>query len=106
MNPLIVFWIPAALRIGLVLSTALVAGYYWGIIWFALTLCLGLSILIGLQLHYLYRLSIWLDKPASSQLPEGFGAWTDVFARLYELRLEDERNQQMLSEWLARFRQA
>lgn len=106
MSPLIVFWVPAFLRVFLAVCAGLVAGYFWGIVWFAPAVCVGLSILIGLQLHYLFRLSIWLNNPASNKLPEGWGAWTDIFSRLYRLRGEDEKNQKELSEWLARFRQA
>lgn len=106
MSPLIVFWVPAILRIFLVVCAASVAGYYFGIVWFAIAVIVGLSILIALQLHYLFRLSMWLDNPKSTELPEGWGEWTDIFSRLYRLRCEDEKNQKELSEWLARFRQA
>ncbi|PRC93030.1 phosphate regulon sensor histidine kinase PhoR [Solimicrobium silvestre] len=106
MNPLIVFWVPAILRTLIVVCGALVVGYFWGILWCAIAVGSGLAVLIGLQLHYLYRLSIWLDKPDSSKLPDGWGAWTEIFSRLYRMRREDEKNQAELSEWLARFRQA
>ncbi len=49
---------------------------------------------------------MWLDDPDSASLPDGWGAWTDIFARLYRLRRDDERNRTELNEWLARFRQA
>jgi two-component system, OmpR family, phosphate regulon sensor histidine kinase PhoR len=106
MNSSILFWIPALLRIALVVGAALGMGYYFGVVWSVITFCLGLLLLITLQLYYLFRLSIWLDNPKSSLLPEGWGAWTGIFSRLYELRREDEKNQAELSEWLARFRQA
>jgi len=106
MSPLIVFWVPAILRIFLIICAASVTGYFFGAIWFLIAIIIGLSILIALQLHYLFRLSMWLDKPDSNRLPDGWGAWTEIFSRLYRLRREDEKNQQELSEWLARFRQA
>jgi two-component system, OmpR family, phosphate regulon sensor histidine kinase PhoR len=106
MNPSMVFWIPAILRITLVVSAALVVGYFFGIMWSAIAFCTGLLFLIFLQLHYLFRLSIWLNNPKSNLLPEGWGAWTEIFSRLYQLRCEDEKNQAELSEWLTRFRQA
>jgi two-component system phosphate regulon sensor histidine kinase PhoR len=56
--------------------------------------------------HYLLRLSTWLDDSGQSRLPDGWGAWTDVYARLYRMRRDDEKNQAELTEWLARFRQA
>ena len=58
------------------------------------------------QLHYLFRLGSWLDNPSHAKLPDGWGAWTDIFARLYRMRRDDEKNQIELAEWLARFRQA
>ena len=106
MSSLIVFWVPALIRMVIVLIGAIVVGYLWGSFWFATTICVGLIILIGLQLHYLYRLSLWLDKPESCKLPDGWGAWTEIFSRLYRMRREDEKNQLELSEWLTRFRQA
>lgn len=62
--------------------------------------------MVVIQLHYLYQLSGWLDNPESTKLPDGWGAWTDIFSRLYRLRRDDEKNRAELSEWLARFRQA
>jgi two-component system phosphate regulon sensor histidine kinase PhoR len=106
MSPLILFWIPAILRLFLIVCAASVVGYFFGIVWFETALCVGLCTLIALQLHYLFRLSLWLDNPESNKLPDGWGAWTDIFSRLYRLRREDEKNQKELSEWLARFRQA
>ena len=106
MNPKLLFWVPALLR----LATVFVAG---GVAWWLAGPIAGLSLALAgavvalfVQLTYLHRLGEWLDEPASHRLPDGWGAWTDVFARLYRLRREDERNQQELAEWLARFRQA
>lgn len=106
MNPQLLFWIPAALRMSLVLVGT-------GLIWFFLGPVAGLTVgllamaaLVIVQLHYLYLLSGWLDNPESYKLPDGWGAWTDIFSRLYRLRRDDERNRTELTEWLARFRQA
>jgi len=106
LNPRLLFWVPAALRLGLVLGAA-------GIVWWmsgpvtALAFALAITIaLLFVQLNYLHKLGEWLDDPKSGKLPDGWGAWTDVFARLYRLRRDDERNQDELAEWLARFRQA
>jgi two-component system phosphate regulon sensor histidine kinase PhoR len=65
-----------------------------------------MMVLVVVQLSYLYQLSDWLDDPQSSKLPDGWGAWTNIFSRLYKLRRDDEKNQTELTEWLARFRQA
>jgi two-component system phosphate regulon sensor histidine kinase PhoR len=106
LNPKLVFWVPALLRLALALAGA--GGVWWmsgpvsGLA-FALLLTL---IALFVQLRYLFRLGEWLNDPKSGKLPDGWGAWTDVFARLYRLRRDDERNQDELAEWLARFRQA
>lgn len=106
MNPQLLFWVPATLRLSLVLLGS-------GLLWFFLGPVIGLlaglasmTVLIVLQLYYLYRLSGWLDKPDSAKLPDGWGAWTEIFSRLYKLRRDDEKNRAELTEWLARFRQA
>jgi two-component system phosphate regulon sensor histidine kinase PhoR len=106
MNPKLLFWVPALLR----LATVFIAG---GVVWWMAGPIAGLSlallavvVALFVQLTYLHRLGEWLDNPQSGRLPDGWGAWTDVFARLYRLRREDERNQAELAEWLARFRQA
>jgi two-component system phosphate regulon sensor histidine kinase PhoR len=106
MNPKLLFWIPALLRMGFVLMFA-------GIAWYLLGIVAGLSLalllvggLVIVQLHYLNQLGEWLEDPSSAKLPDGWGSWTEIFARLYRLRRDDERNKDELTEWLARFRQA
>jgi two-component system phosphate regulon sensor histidine kinase PhoR len=106
MNPQALFWIPAILRFSSVLLGAGILWYFFGPVAGLLS---GLAAMCGVlivQLHYLHRLSDWLDNPTSAKLPDGWGAWTDIFSRLYKLRRDDERNQAELTEWLARFRQA
>lgn len=100
------FWVPAILRLGIVAASSAILWYFFGA---AIGLGSGmiwLAIAILVQLKYLFRLSLWLDHPDSEKLPDGWGAWTDIFSRLYRLRRDDERNRAELGEWLARFRQA
>jgi two-component system phosphate regulon sensor histidine kinase PhoR len=106
LNPKLLFWVPAVLRLAMLLAGA-------GIVWWMAGAVAGLTfalavvlVLLFMQLSYLHQLGEWLDHPHSSRLPDGWGAWTEVFARLYRLRRDDERNQDELTEWLARFRQA
>ena len=106
MNPQLVFWVPVALRMSFILFGAGLIWFFWGPV-VGLTIgLLGMAALVLVQLHYLYQLSAWLDNPESAKLPDGWGAWTDIFSRLYRLRRGDERNRTELTEWLARFRQA
>jgi two-component system phosphate regulon sensor histidine kinase PhoR len=106
MNPLVLFWIPAILRLSAVLVGAGILWYFFGPIVGLVFTVLALCGLLVAQLHYLRRLSDWLDDPVSAKLPDGWGAWTDIFSRLYKLRRGDEKSQAELTEWLARFRQA
>ena len=106
MSSKVLFWVPAILRLGLLFAAA-------GVVWWMGGLVAGLVFALGavivalfVQLRYLHELGEWLVDPQSTRLPDGWGAWTDVFARLYRLRREDERHQAELTEWLARFRQA
>jgi two-component system phosphate regulon sensor histidine kinase PhoR len=106
MNPKLLFWIPALLRMSFIL---LGAGVFWWL--FGLVYGLGIAFvsvltLLFIQLSYLHQLGEWLDDPHSGKLPDGWGSWTNIFSRLYRLRRDDERNQAELTEWLARFRQA
>lgn len=106
MRPHLIFWISALVRIVLILAGAGACGYLWGAkLGFGLA-ALGMLALVVMQLQYLLSLSDWLENPTSTRLPDGWGAWTEVFSRLYKLRREDEKNQAELAEWLARFRQA
>ena len=106
MSPRSLFWIPIVIRLALISLSIGISYYFWGatigiLIGFVLVLVLAM-----VQLHYLYQLSLWLENPEQIKLADGFGAWTDIFARLYRLRREDQKNRIELAEWLSRFRQA
>jgi two-component system phosphate regulon sensor histidine kinase PhoR len=106
MNPKLLFWVPALVRLFLMFA---LAGVVWWMAGPVAGLSLALAVMVAalvVQLSYLHQLGEWLSDPKSGKLPDGWGAWTDVFARLYRLRRDDERNQAELAEWLARFRQA
>jgi two-component system phosphate regulon sensor histidine kinase PhoR len=106
LSPTLLFWVPALLRLGLAFAAAGIVGWMTGpLSGLAFALLIAVVSLV-IQLSYLYRLGEWLHDPKSARLPDGWGAWTEVFARLYRLRRDDERNQNELTEWLARFRQA
>jgi two-component system phosphate regulon sensor histidine kinase PhoR len=106
MSPRIVFWIPAILRLSGVVIAGCGLSYFFGPMIGVSCVAITLAILMLVQLQYLYRLAEWLDRPHDARLPDGWGAWTDIFSKLYRLRRLDQRNQADLAEWLARFRQA
>lgn len=106
MSPKLLFWVPACLRLFLVLLAAGLTWLFIGPVPGLSLGILGMTVLVLVQLHYLYRLSAWLSDPDEEKLPDGWGAWTDIFAKLYRLRRDDQKNRAELSEWLTRFRQA
>jgi two-component system phosphate regulon sensor histidine kinase PhoR len=106
MSPNLLFWIPAALRLSSAFILAAVVWYLFGATAGLLAGILALCAMLIVQLLYLQRLAAWLDNPSTAKLPDGWGAWSDIFARLYRLRRGDEKSQAELNEWLARFRQA
>jgi hypothetical protein len=88
-NESTLFWIPAVLRLGQ-LAGAGVVGFFFGPIIGLVTAVLGVGAMMIAHL-YLLRLSTWLDDSGQSRLPDGWGAWTDVYARLYRMRRDDEK---------------
>src|SRR6185312_4304677 len=106
MSPLVLFWVPAALRLLLICLGGGALWYFFGLSFGVSGVLAGVTGMAVRQLFYLYRLSQWLDYPDSARLPDGSGVWEDIFARLYKMRRDDERKRTELSEWLARFRQA
>jgi two-component system phosphate regulon sensor histidine kinase PhoR len=106
MNPKLIFWIPALIRLAFILIGAAIVGWMFGPVYGLAVALAAVVVLLIIQLKYLNELGNWLDHPHSSSLPDGWGSWTNIFSRLYRLRRDDERNQSELTEWLARFRQA
>ncbi len=106
MNPHVLFWIPAVLRFVLIWVGCGVLWYFFGPAIGLLAALVAMTSIAAMQLHYLHRLNIWLDLPESEKLPDGWGAWNAVFARLYKMHREEEKSSAELSEWLARFKQA
>jgi two-component system phosphate regulon sensor histidine kinase PhoR len=106
MSPKLLFWIPAALRLSSAFVLAGVLWYLFGPLAGLLAGMFVLCVMLIVQLLYLQRLSAWLDNPSTAKLPGGWGTWSGIFARIYRLRRDDEKNRDQLTEWLARFRQA
>lgn len=106
MSPAALFWIPVLVRFALIGSSGLAGWYVWN---FTAGLAVAFAVLLVLvivQLRYMFHLSLWLDHPDEVKLKDGWGSWTEIFAKLYRLRREDQKNRAELAEWLSRFRQA
>jgi len=106
MTPRSLFWVPVLVRFMLVWGAGLAGWYLWNLtIGLAISFAV-LTLLVIMQLRHMYQLSLWLDQPEDVRLGDGWGAWTEIFAKLYRLRRDDERSRNELAEWLSRFRQA
>ena len=93
-----------------ILATA-IAGSLWLILDIVIALLFystALLLLVIYHLHYLRSLDRWLQipDPTSATLPDGSGAWGDVFARLARLMRNQSQSQQQLSLALERLRRA
>ena len=96
--------VPTLLRlVGLAAFAALV-GLTFGMPAGLGTAVIGLVVLLLIHLRYAALLAAWLDQPRLEDVPDGWGIWTDVFARLYRTRRSTEQNQQRLLENEERFR--
>ncbi|WP_420475137.1 phosphate regulon sensor histidine kinase PhoR [Noviherbaspirillum sp. ST9] len=106
MNPHVLFWLPAVLRLALAAAAMAILSYAFNPVIGFIGALLGLGTILLVQMHFLYRLGLWLENPGAGRLPSGWGTWRDVFSGLYRLRRSDEKHRAELEEWLARFRQA
>ena len=106
MSPAALFWIPVLVRFALIGGAGLAGWSVWNFTGGLAVAFLVLLVLVIVQLRYMYHLSLWLDHPDEVKLKDGWGSWTEIFAKLYRLRREDQKNRAELAEWLARFRLA
>lgn len=100
------FWVPVLVRFLMIWGAGLAGWYLWNLTIGLAISFLVLTALVVVQLRYMYQLSLWLDRPEEVRLSDGWGSWTEIFAKLYRLRRDDERSRNELAEWLSRFRQA
>ena len=65
---------------------------------------IGFAALLVIHLRYASLLAAWLENPKLEDVPDGWGVWTDVFARLYRTRRATEQNERRLLDNEERFR--
>lgn len=106
MSPTALFWIPVVVRFALVAAAGLAGWYVWNLATGLSLSLLVLTAMVLVQLGYMFQLSQWLDNPDEVRLSDGWGSWTEIFAKLYKLRRDEQRTRGELAEWLSRFRQA
>src|SRR5690242_8722559 len=96
-----VIW-PAVARVAILAVLCAGAGRLLGVgLWLAVA-CLA-ALYLG-QLFYLASLGNWLERPSLNTIPNGIGAWGEVFARLYRQHRASEIAQQRLIDNEERFR--
>jgi two-component system, OmpR family, phosphate regulon sensor histidine kinase PhoR len=64
---------------------------------------IGLLIYLYNHITWLHQLNIWFKKPALNTIPEGSGAWEDVFTSLLQYERNNLANQAQLGSALERF---
>jgi two-component system phosphate regulon sensor histidine kinase PhoR len=95
---------PALLRLAGLAVFATVVGVATNVqagLWVAV---LGLAILLLIHLRYAILLAAWLEQPRLEDVPDGWGVWADVFARLYRTHRATAQNEHRLLENEERFR--
>jgi two-component system phosphate regulon sensor histidine kinase PhoR len=96
--------LPAIMRLAAVALFCAGAGWAFGQqvgLWLGVAF---LGVLYVAQLVYLAALGNWLERPSLSTIPNGIGAWGEVFARLYRQQRATEIAQQRLIDNEERFR--
>jgi two-component system, OmpR family, phosphate regulon sensor histidine kinase PhoR len=94
----------ALVRLALLGLAVLGVDYFLGdrvAVWFAL---ISFTIVLGFHFFYLSVLGAWLERPSLETVPEGAGAWSEVFTRLYKSRRASEVSEARLAENEERFR--
>ena len=64
---------------------------------------IGLLIYLCNHIAWLHQLNIWFKNPSLKSIPEGSGAWQDVFTSLLQYERNNLANQAQLSSALDRF---
>jgi two-component system phosphate regulon sensor histidine kinase PhoR len=89
-------WLSGLAALALVALAALVVGLSAGIAAACGVLALGAGLAVGWHLKQLDRLLRWAAGPVDAQVPEGLGAWGQVFSALYRrMRLRSARQRDL-----------
>lgn len=79
---------------------------FFGVLWGALALSVGLALLLAWHVHHLHQLMLWLEGPLNSPLPRGYGAWEFAYAGLHRRVRVRLGQQKALTDTLDRFMRA
>ncbi len=92
------------LRLATLAVVGAIVGFFFGTVPALWLVIVGLVGLLAIHMSYASRLAAWLEAPKLDAIPNGWGLWTDVFARLYRQRRATEINERRLLENEERFR--
>ncbi len=95
---------PALVRLAGLAAVSTVIGLAFGAqagLWVAVA---ALGCLLLIHVRYASLLATWLESPQLEDVPNGWGVWTHVFARLYRTRRATEQNERRLQDNEERFR--
>jgi two-component system phosphate regulon sensor histidine kinase PhoR len=92
------------LRLAALAVVGAIVGFFFGTVPALWIVIVGLVGLLAIHMSYASRLAAWLEAPKLDEIPNGWGLWTDVFARLYRQRRATEINERRLLENEERFR--
>jgi len=96
--------LPAIVGLAGVLFVCLVVAATVGVVAGLVLGVFAISILYAIQMYFLGALGNWLNHPSLSEIPDGFGVWAEVFARLHRWHRASEINQRRLIDNEERFR--
>lgn len=96
--------LPALLRICALGVVAVLLGVFFDTTVGLVFAVLALAVLLAFHLVYLSLLADWLERPAIETVPEGVGAWSEVFSRLYRAHRSSQLSERRLAENEERFR--
>ncbi len=74
----------------------IVVGFVFGVVPALWVVIVGLLMQLAVHMNYASRLAAWLESPRLDDIPNGWGLWADVFARLYRQRRTTEINERRL----------
>jgi two-component system phosphate regulon sensor histidine kinase PhoR len=95
---------PALLSLSFLVLLGLALGALFGAVVALSAICAVLLALYLVQLHFLGVLGNWLSQPSLNDIPEGFGTWAEIFARLFRWQRTSEIQQRRLIDNEERFR--
>ena len=94
------------IAVALIAIAALLIGLGFGATAGWVAFCGGILLLLFHHIRHVDRLVRWLQNPTPGRVPDGRGAWDQVFAVLHRYERLQTRQHQQLARTLARFRQA